>query len=189
MPTIFARKFYEVQGNLSMTRHMLQNNMIVINKRQSLAQAEAGDTSSCCSSRSRQAVSAKNTELGSRAREASMLDDIRKTGKTKIIEEPSTVTRSRRKRSQVVLTRGMEAPLGQAENLEATARQRSKPGARWQVIVDAPRRSSIRHGCDRIDGRGRDGRRTCAWLVVCMRLIAILVMRGGGVPVLRSTIR
>ncbi|MBN9448589.1 MAG: TRAP transporter substrate-binding protein, partial [Bosea sp.] len=32
IPTIFSRKFYEVQGYVAMTKHMLQNNMIVINK-------------------------------------------------------------------------------------------------------------------------------------------------------------
>jgi TRAP-type transport system periplasmic protein len=32
IPTIFSRKFYEVQGVLTMSRHMLQNNTIVINK-------------------------------------------------------------------------------------------------------------------------------------------------------------
>jgi len=32
IPTIYSRKFYEVQGVLSMTRHMLQNNTILINK-------------------------------------------------------------------------------------------------------------------------------------------------------------
>src|SRR5512144_2635053 len=32
IPTIYSRKFYEVQGVLSMTRHMLQNNTIVVNK-------------------------------------------------------------------------------------------------------------------------------------------------------------
>ena len=33
IPTIYSRKFYEVQAHLSMTRHMLQNNTMVINKR------------------------------------------------------------------------------------------------------------------------------------------------------------
>ena len=32
IPTIYSRKFYEVQGVLSMTRHMLQNNTLLINK-------------------------------------------------------------------------------------------------------------------------------------------------------------
>ena len=32
IPTIFSRKFYEVQGVLTMSRHMLQNNTIIINK-------------------------------------------------------------------------------------------------------------------------------------------------------------
>ena len=33
IPTIYSRKFYEVQAHLSMTRHMLQNNTMIINKR------------------------------------------------------------------------------------------------------------------------------------------------------------
>ncbi|MFP5405973.1 MAG: TRAP transporter substrate-binding protein, partial [Gammaproteobacteria bacterium] len=33
IPTIFARKFYEVQAHLSMTRHMLQNNTMIVNRR------------------------------------------------------------------------------------------------------------------------------------------------------------
>lgn len=84
IPTIYTRKFYEVQGVLSMTRHMLQNNTIVIGKAafgklkpelQKLLLDEAA------------AVSAKNSEL-QQAREASMLDDIRKSGRTKIVDDP-----------------------------------------------------------------------------------------------------
>ena len=41
IPTIYSRKFYEVQAHLSMTRHMLQNNTMIINKR-SFEQAVAG---------------------------------------------------------------------------------------------------------------------------------------------------
>jgi len=84
IPTIFARKFYEVQGYLTMSRHMLQNNMMLINRAsfeklspalQKLLLDEAA------------AVSAKNTQL-QQAREASMLEDIRKSGKTKVIDNP-----------------------------------------------------------------------------------------------------
>ena len=84
IPTIFARKFYEVQGFLTMSRHMLQNNTILINKAsydklkpelQKLLVDEAA------------AVSALNTQQ-QQGREASMLEDIRKTGKTKIVDEP-----------------------------------------------------------------------------------------------------
>jgi hypothetical protein len=32
IPTIYSRKFYEVQGYLTMSRHMLQNNTIIMNK-------------------------------------------------------------------------------------------------------------------------------------------------------------
>ncbi len=84
IPTIYSRKFYEVQGVLSMTRHMLQNNTIVINKAsfaklspeyQKILLDEAA------------AVSAKNTQL-QQGREQSMLEEIRKSGKIKVIDEP-----------------------------------------------------------------------------------------------------
>jgi TRAP-type C4-dicarboxylate transport system substrate-binding protein len=84
IPTIYSRKFYEVQGVLSMTRHMLQNNTILINKSsldklkpelQKLLIDEAA------------ASSAKNSEM-QQAREVSMLEDIRKSGKIKIIDNP-----------------------------------------------------------------------------------------------------
>jgi TRAP-type transport system periplasmic protein len=84
IPTIFSRKFYEVQGVLTMSRHMLQNNMMVINQAsmgrlkpemQKLLIDEAA------------AVSAKNTQL-QQAREESMLEDIRKSGRTRIIADP-----------------------------------------------------------------------------------------------------
>jgi tripartite ATP-independent transporter DctP family solute receptor len=84
IPTIFSRKFYEVQGHLSMTRHMLQNNTMIINKasfakltpdQQKLIVAEAA------------AMSAKNSTM-QQEREKSMLEDIRKTGKTAIVDAP-----------------------------------------------------------------------------------------------------
>jgi tripartite ATP-independent transporter DctP family solute receptor len=84
IPTIYARKFYEVQGHLSMTRHMLQNNTMIINKKslekltpelQKVLLEEAA------------AVSAKNTQL-QQEREKSMLEDIRKSGKTAIVDSP-----------------------------------------------------------------------------------------------------
>ena len=84
IPTIFSRKFYEVQGVLSMTRHMLQNNTILINKSsmeklkpelQKLLIDEAA------------AASAKNSVM-QQALEVSMLEDIRKSGKTRIIDNP-----------------------------------------------------------------------------------------------------
>jgi tripartite ATP-independent transporter DctP family solute receptor len=84
IPTIYSRKFYEVQGVLSMTRHMLQNNTILINKSsldklkpelQKLLIDEAA------------ASSAMNSEM-QQAREVSMLEDIRKSGKIKIIDNP-----------------------------------------------------------------------------------------------------
>ena len=84
IPTIYSRKFYEVQGVLSMTRHMLQNNTLLINKSsleklkpelQKLLLDEAA------------AASAKNTQL-QQAREVSMLEDIRKSPRIKIIDNP-----------------------------------------------------------------------------------------------------
>lgn len=84
IPTIFSRKFYEVQGHLSMTRHMLQNNTMIINKRsfdklspelQKVLLEEAA------------AASAKNSKL-QQERETSMLEEIRKSGKTAIVDKP-----------------------------------------------------------------------------------------------------
>ena len=84
IPTIYARKFYEVQGHLAMTRHMLQNNTLVMNKRtfdkltpeqQKIMMEEAA------------AVSEKNSRL-QQEREKSMLEDIRKSGKTAINDNP-----------------------------------------------------------------------------------------------------
>lgn len=84
IPTIFSRKFYEVQGNLTMSRHMLQDNTIIMNKdsfgrltdpqRKILLDAAA-------------AVSAKNTGL-QQARETGMLEEIRGSGRTRIVDEP-----------------------------------------------------------------------------------------------------
>ncbi|MBK8738956.1 MAG: TRAP transporter substrate-binding protein [Betaproteobacteria bacterium] len=84
IPTIFSRKFYEVQAVLTMSRHMLQNNTIIINKN-SLARLSADNQKILLEEAA--AVSAKNTEL-QQGREKSMLEDIRKSGKTRIIDEP-----------------------------------------------------------------------------------------------------
>ena len=84
IPTIFARKFYEVQGVLTMSRHMLQNNTIIINKA-SLAKLSPENQKILMEEAA--AVSAKNTEL-QMGREQSMLEDIRKSGRTKIIDNP-----------------------------------------------------------------------------------------------------
>lgn len=84
IPTIYSRKFYEVQGYLSMTKHMLQNNTIIINKA-SLAKLSADNQKALIEEVA--AISAKNTEL-QQGRETSMLEDIRKSGKIKIIDDP-----------------------------------------------------------------------------------------------------
>ncbi|WP_319242757.1 TRAP transporter substrate-binding protein [uncultured Propionivibrio sp.] len=84
IPTIYARKFYEVQGHLSMTKHMLQNNTFIINKRsleklspelQKILLDEAA------------AISEKNTRL-QQEQETKMLEEIRKSGKTTINDKP-----------------------------------------------------------------------------------------------------
>ena len=84
IPTIYSRKFYEVQAHLTMTRHMLQNNTMIINKRsfdklspelQKILMEEAA------------AASVKNSKL-QQEREVSMLEEIRKTGKTAIVDNP-----------------------------------------------------------------------------------------------------
>ena len=84
IPTIYSRKFYEVQGVLSMTRHMLQNNTIVINKA-SFARLSPENQKILLEEAA--AVSAKNTQL-QQGREQSMLEEIRKSGKIKVIDEP-----------------------------------------------------------------------------------------------------
>lgn len=84
IPTIYSRKFYEVQAHLTMTRHMLQNNTIIINKRsfeklspelRNVLLEEAA------------AASVKNSKL-QQEREISMLEEIRKSGKTAIVDNP-----------------------------------------------------------------------------------------------------
>lgn len=84
IPTIYTRKFYEVQPHLSMTRHMLQNNTVIINKRSleklspELQKALYEEIAT---------LSEKNSKV-QQEREASMLEEIRKTGKTAIVDKP-----------------------------------------------------------------------------------------------------
>jgi tripartite ATP-independent transporter DctP family solute receptor len=84
IPTIYSRKFYEVQGVLTMSRHMLQNNMMVINKN-SFARLKPEHQMVLLSEAA--AASAMNTHL-QQARENSMLEEIRKSGRTKIVDNP-----------------------------------------------------------------------------------------------------
>lgn len=84
IPTIYSRKFYEVQGVLTMSRHMLQNNMIVINKN-SLAKLSPENRAILLEEAA--AVSAKNTEA-QQGRETSLLEEIRKSGRTKVVDDP-----------------------------------------------------------------------------------------------------
>ena len=84
IPTIFTRKFYEVQAHLSMTRHMLQNNTVIINKR-SLEKLSPEFQKALFEEIA--TLSEKNSKV-QQEREASMLEEIRKTGKTAIVDKP-----------------------------------------------------------------------------------------------------
>lgn len=107
IPTIYARKFYEVQGVVAMTRHMLQNNMIVIN-RDSLSRLKPEHREILLAEAAR--ASAMNTYLQQK-REASMLEEIRKSGRTKIIEDIDRNAFAERARTA---TQAMEARWGKA---------------------------------------------------------------------------
>jgi TRAP-type transport system periplasmic protein len=107
IPTIYARKFYEVQGVVAMTRHMLQNNMIVIN-RDSLSRLKPEHREILLAEAAR--ASAMNTYLQQK-REASMLEEIRKSGRTKIIEDIDRNAFAERARSA---TQAMEGRWGKA---------------------------------------------------------------------------
>lgn len=84
IPTIFTRKFYEVQGHLSMTRHMLQNNTVIINKR---ALEKISPDLQKVLYEEIATLSEKNSKI-QQERESSMLEEIRKTGKTAIVDKP-----------------------------------------------------------------------------------------------------
>jgi tripartite ATP-independent transporter DctP family solute receptor len=105
IPTIFSRKFFEVQGYIAMTRHMLQNNMIVINK-DSLARLKPEHREILFAEAAR--ASAMNTYLQQK-REASMLEDIRNSGRSKIIED---VDRDAFAAKSKVVTTAMEGRWG-----------------------------------------------------------------------------
>jgi tripartite ATP-independent transporter DctP family solute receptor len=110
IPTIFTRKFYEVQSQLSMTRHMLQNNTVIINKRsleklspemQKILFEEIAT------------LSEKNSKV-QQERESSMLEEIRKTGKTAIVDKPDRAAFAAKMGSAY---KNLEARWG-AENLQ-----------------------------------------------------------------------
>jgi tripartite ATP-independent transporter DctP family solute receptor len=114
IPTIYSRKFYEVQDVLAMTRHMLQNNMIVIN-RDSLSRLKPEHREILFAEAAR--VSAMNTYLQQK-REASMLEEIRKSGRTKIIEDVDRGAFAERARAA---TQAMEGRWGKANLDRLTA--------------------------------------------------------------------
>jgi TRAP-type transport system periplasmic protein len=107
IPTIFSRKFYEVQGYVAMTRHMLQNNMIVINK-DSLDRLKPEHREILIGEAVR--ASAMNTYLQQK-REISMLEEIRKSGRSKIIED---VDREAFAAKAKTVTTAMEGRWGKA---------------------------------------------------------------------------
>jgi TRAP-type transport system periplasmic protein len=107
IPTIFSRKFYEVQGYVAMTRHMLQNNMIVINK-DSLDRLKPEHREILIAEAVR--ASAMNTYLQQK-REISMLEEIRKSGRSKIIED---VDREAFAAKAKTVTTAMEGRWGKA---------------------------------------------------------------------------
>jgi TRAP-type transport system periplasmic protein len=84
IPTIFTRRFYEVQGYVVMTRHMLQNNMMVINKSRFEGLEPAHQLVLI---QEAQRVSALNTAIQQRL-ESEMLEAIREAGNTEVIEDP-----------------------------------------------------------------------------------------------------
>lgn len=109
IPTIYTRKFYEVQPNLAMTKHMLQNNTLIINKR-SLAKLSPELQKILIEEAEK--LSEKNTK-GQQDLEASMLDEIRKTGKTAI----TTPDRGAFAAKMTPVYKNMESRWG-AENLQ-----------------------------------------------------------------------
>jgi len=84
IPTIYSRKFYEVQGHLSLTRHMLQSNTMIINKRsfEKLSPAHQQVLIEEAAT-----VAEKNLQL-QQEREVAMLEEIRKSGKTAVLDNP-----------------------------------------------------------------------------------------------------
>lgn len=84
IPTIYSRKFYEVQGVLSMTRHMLQNNMIVMNK--TSFEALSPELQRILLEEAQKA-SALNTFI-QQGREKAMLEEIRASGRVTVVDEP-----------------------------------------------------------------------------------------------------
>ena len=84
IPTIFSRRFYEVQEYVVMTKHMLQNNMIIMN-RNSLDKLKPEHQRVLIEEA--RAASAKNTML-QQGREESMLEEIRSSGRVTVIDDP-----------------------------------------------------------------------------------------------------
>lgn len=84
IPTIFARKFYEVQGYVVMSKHMLQNNMMLINKN-SMAELEPRHQRILIEEAN--AASDRMTLLQQRA-ERDMLEKIGESGRVTIIDDP-----------------------------------------------------------------------------------------------------
>lgn len=84
IPTIYTRRFYEVQGYLVMDRHMLQNNMLVIS-RQTFEGLEPEQRLLLIDEAQR--ISALNTSIQQR-RENEMLKAIEEAGGTVVVHDP-----------------------------------------------------------------------------------------------------
>lgn len=83
IPTIYSRKFYEVQDQLVMSKHMLQSQVVLMNahKFDSLSESNQKILRDAV-----QELSQENYELQSE-REKSMLDELKAGGKINVVED------------------------------------------------------------------------------------------------------
>lgn len=83
IPTIYSRKFYEVQDQLVMSKHMLQSQVVLMNaqKFESLSSNNQAILSKLI-----QELAQKNYELQT-GREESMLEELRSSGEINVIED------------------------------------------------------------------------------------------------------
>ena len=83
IPTIYSRKFYEVQEQLIMTKHMLQSQVVLINSQRwdSLTDKEKKILKDAI-----QEAAQQNYEIQT-SREAGMLDDLKNSGEVNVITD------------------------------------------------------------------------------------------------------
>lgn len=84
IPTITARKYNEVQGVLTVSKHMLQNNIILMNKN-SMARLKPEQREIMIEEADK--IAKKNADIV-QGQEGSMLSDLAKSGKIKVIADP-----------------------------------------------------------------------------------------------------